>query len=155
VSVAPTTSDARQSGTRTGTVPDPLGELAFKIDIQGHAIGRFAECSGLGVEYDVLEYQEGGNNEFVHHLRGAVRYPNVVLQRGVTFEDELLKWFYAVEKPSQRPTVTIVLVNTIGATIRHFALRSALPVRWTGPSSASGASGAATESLEIAHRGFV
>jgi phage tail-like protein len=155
MTTAPTTADATATGTRTAATVDPLGELAFKIAIQGRAIGHFAECTGLAVEYDVLEYHEGGNNEFVHHLRGAVRYPNVVLKRGVTFEDELLKWFYATEKPAKRPTVTITLVNPLGTTIRHFALSGALPVRWTGPSSTSGSGGTATESLEIAHRGFV
>jgi phage tail-like protein len=84
-----------------------------------------------------------------------VRYPNVTLKRGVTYEDALLKWFYAIEKPSERPTVTITLLNPLGATIRHFALRAALPVRWTGPAASSGTGGAATESLEIAHQGFV
>ena len=152
---APLTSDSSGTSPGTGGVVDPLGELAFKIEIPGRAIGRFAECTGLAVEYDVTEYAEGGNNEFVHHLRGRVRYPNVTLRRGVTYEDALLNWFYAVEKPSQRPTLTIVLLNPLGATIRHFALRGALPVRWTGPDASSHGSGAATESLEIAHEGFV
>ena len=153
---APTTSDSRGPGTRTAAAVDPLGELTFKIGIEGRAIGRFAECTGLAVEYDVTEYAEGGNNQFVHQLRGRVRYPNVVLRRGVTYEDELVKWFFAIEKPSARPTLTITLVDPIGATIRHFALSAAMPVRWVGPSATTGDNGgAATESLEIAHRGFV
>jgi phage tail-like protein len=73
----------------------------------------------------------------------------------VTYEDALLKWFYAVEKPSQRPTLTIQLVDQLGTTIRHFALRAALPVRWTGPTAGGNGTAAATESLEIAHQGFV
>jgi phage tail-like protein len=151
----PLTSDASEARPGTGKIVDPLADLSFKIEIPGRSIGRFAECSGLSVEYDVTEYAEGGNNEFVHKLRGRVRYPNVTLRRGVTFEDALLKWFYAVEAPSARPTVTIILTNPEGATIRHFALRAAVPVRWTGPSSNSGGSTAASESLEIAHQGFV
>ena len=27
------------------------------------------------MEFDVFEWAEGGNNEFVHHLPGRVRYP--------------------------------------------------------------------------------
>jgi phage tail-like protein len=151
----PLTSDASEARPGTGKIVDPLADLSFKIEIPGRSIGRFAECSGLSVEYDVTEYAEGGNNDFVHQLRGRVRYPNVTLKRGVTYEDALLKWFYAIEKPSERPTVTITLLNPLGATIRHFALRAALPVRWTGPAASSGTGGAATESLEIAHQGFV
>jgi phage tail-like protein len=154
----PTTSDSSDSGTRTGSGIDALGELSFKVVISGGGgatIGRFAECTGLAVGYDVTPYAEGGNNEFVHQLRGRVTYPNVTLKRGVTYQDGLLRWFYESHKPSQRPTLTIQLINAEGATLRHFALAGALPVRWTGPNVNAGSSGAATESLEIAHQGFV
>jgi phage tail-like protein len=152
--VSPTTSNGQQPAT-PGTPVDPLGELAFLIEIQGKAIGRFAQCTGLGVEYDVLEYAEGGNNEYVHQLRGRVRYPNVVLGRGITDEDTLLTWLFTAEKPDQRPTVTITINDPTGQPVRHFALAEALPVRWTGPNTHMGSGGAATESLEISHAGFV
>jgi phage tail-like protein len=151
----PNTTQAPPTDARTGRIVEPIDELTFRVTIQGRTIGRFAECEGLAVEYEVMPYAEGGNNEFVHQLRGHVRYPNVTLSRGVTYEDELLRWFYANDAPSQRPTVTIALTDQLGATVRQFALSGALPVRWNGPSTAAGSSGAATESLEIAHRGFV
>ena len=153
--MSPTTTDATQNIPATGTPVDPLSELAFLIEIQGRAIGRFATCTGLGVEYDVLEYAEGGNNEYVHQLRGRIRYPNVVLGRGVTYEDELLKWLFTAEEPSQRPTVTITMNDPTGSPVRHFALSQALPIRWTGPSAEIGYGSAATETLEISHAGFV
>lgn len=152
---APTTSDGAPAGTRTGAVIDPLGELSFKISIQGMTLGRFAECTGLAVEYEVTEYAEGGNNEFVHQLRGRVRYPNVTLRRGITYEDELLRWFYTVQEPDKRPPVTIAILDSLGGPVRHFALSAALPVRWTGPSATSASGSAASESLEIAHRGLI
>lgn len=156
MTTTPLTSDSQGTTPRTGNIVDPLGELGFKVEIPGRTIGRFAECTGLAVEYDVMQYAEGGNNDFVHQLRGRVRYPNVTLRRGVTYEDALLKWFYAVEKPSQRPNLTIVLLDQKGNSVRHFALKAALPVRWTGPSATvHGGTEAATESLEIAHQGFV
>ena len=150
-----TTNGTPAAGAGPGTQVDPLAELSFLIGIQGREIGRFAQCTGLGVEYDVLEYAEGGNNEYVHQLRGRVRYPNVVLGRGITHEDELLRWLFTTEAPSQRPTVTITMNDPTGKPIRHFALAAALPVRWTGPSAQRGGAGAATESLEISHAGFV
>ena len=152
--MSPTTTNGTPAAG-PGAQVDPLGDLAFLIEIQGREIGRFAQCTGLGVEYDVLEYAEGGNNEYVHQLRGRVRYPNVVLGRGITHEDELLRWLFTAEAPSQRPTVTITMNDATGKPVRHFALAAALPIRWTGPSSETGSRGAATESLEICHAGFV
>ena len=152
---APFTADGNSGGTRTGRRVDPLGELGFEVEIQGITIGRFAECAGLAVEYEVTQYAEGGNNEFVHHLRGPIRFPNVTLRRGITYEDQLLRWFYETRKPEKRPLVTITLNDTLGKVIRHFSLSAALPVRWTGPTAGAGSGSVATESLEIAHRGFI
>jgi len=143
------------SAAQPGAVVVPLGELGFRVSVGDRQIGRFAECSGLAAEYDVTEYAEGGNNAFVHRLRGAVRFPNVTLRRGVTTEDGLLAWFYTVERSADRPELTIALHDQLGNAIRRFDLKSALPVRWTGPSVAAGGNGAATESLEIAHLGFI
>ena len=153
--MSPSTTDGQQTAATPGTPVDPLADLAFLIEIQGREIGRFAQCTGLGVEYDVLEYAEGGNNEYVHQLRGRIRYPNVVLGRGITYEDELLRWLFTSEQPSQRPTVTITMNDSTGQPVRHFALSAALPVRWTGPSAEMGFGSAATETLEISHAGFV
>jgi phage tail-like protein len=153
--MSPTTTEGQPAANTPGVPVDPLGELSFLIEIQGREIGRFAQCTGLGVEYDVLEYAEGGNNEYVHQLRGRVRYPNVVLGRGVTHEDELLRWLFTSEARDKRPTVTITMNDPTGSPVRHFALAAALPVRWTGPSAQMGSTTAATESLEISHAGFV
>ena len=150
----PTTPPSAGGGARTARPVDPLGELVYKISVQDRPIGRFAECTGLAVEYDVTDYAEGGNNEFVHKLRGRVRYPNVTLKRGITYEDELLKWFFAIEAPASRPTLTITLLDQASKPIRVFALTGAQPVRWTGPNATAGSNQTATEALEIAHRGF-
>lgn len=153
--MTPSTTNGAGTNAAPGRTVDPLADLTFHVEIPGRAIGYFAECSGLGVEYETVEYVEGGNNVFTHRLRGHVKYPNVTLRRGVTFEDGLMRWFYATEKPAARPTVTIRLLDAKGATVRYWALGQAQPVKWTGPDGKAGGNSAATESLEISHIGFV
>jgi phage tail-like protein len=125
------------------------------VKIVGLEIGRFARCSGLGVEYEVLEYAEGGNNDFVHKLRGRARYQTLTLTRGVTHEDALLTWFFKYEKAPQRPAVTVELWGQ-GADmpIRSFSFAEAFPIKWTGPELAADGNQMATETLEIGHVGF-
>jgi len=139
----------------TGVAPDPLGRLRFRVDIPGLEIGRFAECSGLAYEYEILEYLEGGNNQVVHRLRGRVRYPNLVLGRGVTSEDALLQWFFSYQAGPQRPTVTITLLDDDGVDRRSFAFASAFPIKWTGPEARAGTNDAMSEDLEIGHMGLI
>ena len=102
----------------------------------------------------MLEYAEGGNNEFVHHLPGRLRYPNLELTRGMTTEDNLLKWFWQTRLEADRKEVIIDIFNHYGQVHRSFTFDSAFPVKWTGPSIATGDAGAATESLTIAHAGL-
>src|SRR5437763_1814196 len=107
------TSRATARGSGSGA-PDPTGELRFRVQLPGVEIGRFSECSGLAMEYEILEYQEGGQAGFVHKLRGQLKYSNLTLKRGMTHELALTQWFFAAQARSQRPTVTIFLLGPDG-----------------------------------------
>ena len=114
-------------------------------------IWDFAQCSGLEFDFSVDEYHEGGNNDFIHHLPGQVRYPNLVLSRGLTNEDALAKWFNTTASKPELKEITITLKS--GSVERKWTFAAAFPVRWVGPNGdASG--GIATETLEIAHSGM-
>ena len=153
--MSPTTTAGSTAAAAPGRGVDTIGDLSFSVKIPGREIGQFAECAGLAVEYDMLEYVEGGNNLYTHRLRGYAKYPNVTVRRGVTYEDGLMQWFYASEKAAARPTVTITMLDAAGKPVRYWALGQAQPVKWTGPDGKASGNGAATESLEISHIGFV
>jgi phage tail-like protein len=140
---------------RAGDSPDAVGGLCFTVDAQGMSIGRFAECSGLAVEYQVMDYQEGGQNAFTHKLRGPIKYRNLVLKRGITADDALLRWFQQTQDLRERPTIVVTLKGPDGKAVRRWGFERAFPVRWTGPTLNAGAATLATEELEIAHRGLV
>jgi phage tail-like protein len=115
-------------------------------------IGCFSHCSGLELTFDVYDYREGGNNDFVHRLPGGVSYPNLVLSRGLTNEPALMKWLWATHTKAERKEITLTLKGHSGE--RTWAFVEAFPVRWTGPQLDSNGSGVATETLEIAHSGL-
>ena len=116
---------------------------------------RFSECSGLTAEYEVEEYEEGGQNTFVHKLRGRVKYPNLTLKRGVTHETEFLDWFFASKEWQDRAPLSLQLLGPDGETIRTWAFEGAFPVKWQGPSLNAKSTNVATETLEIAHQGLL
>ena len=150
--MAPNTVAGQNGSTATGTIAETLPQLTFLVEISGVTIGQFSECSGLSVEYDVMEYAEGGNNDYVHRLRGRARYPTISLRRGVTSQDALLKWFFDGPQADQ---LTIKLLDESASPIRTFGFASPIPIRWSGPDMAAGANGMAMESLEIGHSGMV
>ena len=126
----------------------------FGVRIPGMELGYFVECQGLAVEVEVQEYAEGGNNEFVHQLPGRLVYPKLELSRGMTTEDNLLKWFMQTRLKADRKEVIIDIYNRYGEIHRSFTFDQAYPVKWSGPTIAAGGAGAATESLTIAHAGL-
>lgn len=134
--------------------PDPLTGLRFIVTIAGEKIGSFQECTGLAIEYEVFSWEEGGENRFVHKLRGRAKYPNIVLKRGVTNEDALIKWFHDCSDKAQRKNIAIMLKSADGQLVRSWGIDEAFPVKWTGPTLNAGQAAAAVETLEIVHKGF-
>jgi phage tail-like protein len=131
----------------------PLGVHTFILKIPDiDTVGLFLHCSGLELTFDVYEYHEGGNNDFLHRLPGGLHYPNLVLSRGLTKEDALLKWFWATHTHAERKEITLTLKT--GDVERNWTFSDAFPVKWTGPQIDSQGSSMATEMLEIAHSGL-
>jgi phage tail-like protein len=132
-----------------------FGRTAFKVTIPGiDPVGVFRECQGLEMSFDVLSYREGGNNGLVHHLPTRATYPNLVLSRGMTDEDALLRWFWQTRTQAERKEVSITLYDWSAQKERSWAFGDAFPVRWTGPVLQAEGTDLATESLEIAHSGM-
>lgn len=134
--------------------PDPVGERRFRVQIGSDTIGEFSECSGLSVEYEVFEIQEGGLHGFVHKRRGRAKHPNLVLKRGITHEEALLKWFSECQEKTERKDLTLSLMGPDARPVRQWGMARAFPIKWVGPNFNAGSSNVATETLEIVHEGF-
>jgi phage tail-like protein len=133
--------------------PEPLSRHQFVLQIADiDTIGFFLHCSGLRLQFDVYEYHEGGNNDFVHRLPGGISYPNLVLSRGLTNEEALLKWFYATNTKAETKDITLTL--NYGTANRTWKFADAFPIAWTGPELDADGSNLPTESLEIVHSGL-
>jgi phage tail-like protein len=140
--------------TKGSPQPDPVAELRFKVELPGLSIGRFQECTGISVEVETKEYMEGGANDYVHKLPTRVKYPNIVLKRGITHEEALLKWFFESRFTPQRRDMTISLMGPGTKLVRAWAFLNAYPVKWSGPNLNASSNQVATETLEIVHNGL-
>jgi phage tail-like protein len=122
-------------------------------------LGLFKGMEGLEVWFDVLEYAEGGNNDFVHRLPGRMRYPNLRLSWGLVSDDALLKWFLATHVKAETQEISLTLTAVKGdmsRDLRKFTFTDAYPVHWSGPHLQADAADPETwgETLEIAHSGL-
>ena len=127
---------------------------AFTLDVSGMNVAVFTAISGLELSFDSYEYQEGGNNTFVHRLPGAMRHPNLVLTRPVTNDTSLLKWVSQTQQAAKTVDVTITMIETTGSPVQTWTFGDAFPIRWTGPSIESNGAYVAVETVEITHSGL-
>ena len=127
----------------------------FELDIQGQAVGYFTEVTGLSAEVETLTYSEGGMNEFQHKLPTRVKYPNLVLKRGMTTKAELQQWFQKSHTQAERTGIRLSMLDNAGTRLRTWSFVNAFPVKWTGPTFSASQNQVALETLEIAHHGFV
>ncbi|HEX2040925.1 MAG TPA: phage tail protein [Acidimicrobiales bacterium] len=135
---------------------DPAVSLCFQVVVDGKDLGTFFKCDGLGVQVSTEEREEGGNNFYVHQLAGRLRYTNVTLTRYISAETQkVAQWFASMATGVKRTTAVITAMTSDLKPIASWNLIDVIPVLWTGPSLGVDATQAATETLELAHHGFL
>lgn len=138
-----------------GARRDPGTSLRFYIELDGLQEAEFSECSGLQVEMEVMEYQEGGRNGYVHKLPGRLKVSNVTLRRGIITSDKLWEWFKkAASGRIERKNFDVVLCDEQGQERQRWSFQEAYPVKWVGPTLKASDNTIAVEALELAHRGM-
>jgi phage tail-like protein len=137
------------SGARAQTRTDPVPGFIFRVELNG-TTGFFRSVSGLAVEKEVIEFQEGGLNYTIHKRPGATKWPNLVLKRGFTGDMSLYDWFMSGARVSGK----ITMLDARMVEIVTFQFKNGFPAKWQGPELDASKNEIAIETLEIAHDGL-
>ncbi|MFE6692121.1 phage tail protein [Streptomyces sp. NPDC057743] len=128
----------------------------FRLDVGMYELGSFTSCNGLSCSMVTETRSEGGLNTRVHQLPSHLEYGNVTLSRPLTQLTPAL-WLW-IRAQALRRVPMMAQLAALGPDRRPlvcWTLTGVVPVRWSGPSFDTASSGAALETLEIAHDGFV
>jgi phage tail-like protein len=135
---------------------DPAVSVCFTVKIDSQNLGTFTACDGLGLEVTVETKEEGGNNSFVHILPSRIKFTNIKLTRPINSDSEkVAKWFASMNGTIKRSNAEIRAMTLEGKTMATWSLMGVIPVRWQGPSFSLEGAKVATETLELAHHGFI
>jgi phage tail-like protein len=131
--------------------------LYFTITLDSVDLGAWATCSGLGIEIETEGREEGALGLFMHQLTGRFRYTNLTLSRPVSkLTNATMAW---LSQFALAPMPTTAQVEALDPSASHsvmtWSLYGVVPVRWTGPSFDAQSPQVATETLELAHQGFL
>src|SRR5215469_1320957 len=127
------------SSAANGTAAGPLGggshaACRFYVQIGSNDGSKpiqalFTEVSGLQVEMQVTEYEEGGTNTFIHKLPGRLKVANVTLKHGLTRSNDFLQWCMKLE----RRNVSVIMFDSLGKPVVRWNFSKAYAVKWVGP----------------------
>jgi phage tail-like protein len=131
--------------------------LRFQVRIDRFgSLGLWTKCEGIGVEYDVFEYREGGQNGYTHRLPGRAKYANLKLSRPIDANSaKVAEWMASLQREATRETAEISVLDPTGAVVATWNLTGVFPARWTGPTLDVAGNQIALETLELAHNGFI
>lgn len=136
--------------------PDPALSVCFSVKIDDEELGSFNSCDGLGCEVVIEQREEGGNNGFVWQLPTRVKFGNVKLTRPVGKDSaKLTAWLASFATGVTRQTATISARGSDNEVVASWSLDGVIPVRWSGPQLSPDSPKVATETIELAHHGFL
>jgi phage tail-like protein len=89
-------------------------------------------------------------------LPTRLKYSNVKFTRPLgTDTTKVVRWFASMANGVTRRTATIQVMRGDGTVVATWGLDGVVPVRWSGPSLNHDSPKVATETVEIAHHGFL
>ncbi len=125
--------------------------------------GGFQECSGLEIEMEVEDYQEGGRNDGIIKRAGRARYSPLILKRGMFYGDsgavnrDLWNWIQRVVsgvRPIARYDGIVQVMSVADEVSATWVFDRGLPSRVRGPELNAKTGEIAIEELHIAHEGL-
>lgn len=135
---------------------DAAVSVHFRVKVDAYDLGAFIGCDGIGVEVTMVQHEEGGVNTFVHQLPGRIKYSNIKLTRPLNSDSEkIARWFASMGGIVKRTTAEIAAMTWDNVEVARWSLTGVVPVKWQGPSLSVDSAKVATETLELAHHGFL
>jgi len=145
---------------------DPYRAYNFRVLVGSKVSAEiaFSKVTGLEAEVDQTEYREGTDTATLRKLPGLVKYPNIVLERGITDSPELVQWFQEIVKLTEeaalprddafRTDMTIQLLNRNLEIVREWVATAAWPCKMSVGDFDAGSSDVVIEQMEICHEGL-
>jgi len=132
---------------------DPYRQFNFVVEINGVALGGFAEVTGLNTDINAVDDRAGrAAPPGVRALPGLRKQAHITLQRGAANRQALFEWH--ANDAANRRGATIVLLDAAHQPAARWHLANAWISKIVGPSLNATGNDVAIESLELTHEGI-
>jgi phage tail-like protein len=140
----------------TGARQDPFVAFRFEVRINGMSVGAFSECTGIQIETEVQDYNEGGMNDHVHKFPTRTKQSNIVLKRGIV-DRQIWDWYFNLYHNGgiEVRDISIVVHDPSGRNeVMVWEFKRAFPCKWQGPDLNASQNNVAVETVEMSHQGL-
>jgi phage tail-like protein len=139
----------------TGARNDPFPAFRFEVRLDDLPVAGFSECTGLRLETDVQEYNEGGLNSVVRKFPTRTKQSNVTLKRGIV-DRVMWDWYFDLTQGVVDPRSGSIIVRDPSGenVVMEWHIRDAFPCKWMGPDLNATQNSVAVETLELCHQGI-
>lgn len=149
--------------------PPSLGmAMRFNVTIEGLDLGDWSSCKGLEMTAKIHKEYDPGQYAYERLLFADAAYPIVKLERAIDASSaKVREWVSSKLSPWRQPaaipfgsfflgeSATITLLDAGWQEVTSWELRNVYPAAWRGPSLSARKAEVATETLELAHEGFL
>jgi phage tail-like protein len=141
---------------QTGQRNDPFLAFRFEVRIGVFPVAGFSDCTGLQLETEVQDYNEGGDNTRVLKFPTRTKQVNLVLKRGIV-DRVLWDWYFALTQGFvlKQPGTVIVHDPSGQSDVVVWQFNDAFPCKWMGPELNASQNSVAVETLELCHSGLM
>jgi phage tail-like protein len=123
----------------------------FVVAVDYRPLGAFTECTLPTIEWEVETLKEGGQNDYVHQMRGPRKQANVSLQNGIGLMSDMMIWYLmTMQGHYSRREVTITMFTALFVPLMVWHIKDAFPVRWSVPQLQTSGNTVAMQTLELA-----
>jgi phage tail-like protein len=139
----------------TGNRNDPFPGFRFEVRLDDMPAAGFSECSGLQLDTEIYDYNEGGLNSYVLKFPVRTKQTNIVLKRGIV-DRTMWDWYYALTLGTIRFRNGSILVRDPAgqSVVMEWQFRNAFPCKWHGPDLNATQNAIAVETVELCHQGL-
>ena len=145
---------------------DPYKSFKFRVVWDGRPVAGVSKVGPIRRVTEVVEHREGGDLSAMRRSPGRTTFPPVVLERGVTHDQEFEKWAEKVWRAASSPgaetsladfrkDVLIELFNEAGQKVLVYKLYRCWVSEYQAlPLLDANNAAVAIESLTLVHEGF-
>lgn len=142
-------------GVRGSGDEDGLVAAWFSVEFQGAVAGVFRECSGMGSNHDVVQYNgvSAKGQQVVNKIPGNLKFNPIVLKRGITDSKDFWAWHDAAavqgKVKESRKSGTVTMYNAEHVPLAKWDLMNVWPSKISGPAFDASSTNIAVEEMTL------